>query len=122
MSWASATQSGHVPSARTGGIGYSRYSRQNGEDPVTSNSSVKQRNFIDMGIGRSLLPFSDTSSIRPILGRLPHQSFLSIKPVQSHKPFPKEKPGSIVVSHTIADQTESVPTVTSKVIWPHLGT
>ncbi|MED6203840.1 hypothetical protein PIB30_003129 [Stylosanthes scabra] len=34
---------------------------KHGEDPVTSNSSVKQRNRIDRGTGLSLLPFSRSS-------------------------------------------------------------
>ncbi|MED6136528.1 hypothetical protein PIB30_056805 [Stylosanthes scabra] len=47
--------------------------------------------------------------------------FQGIKPVQNHEPFPRKKPGSIVVSHTIADQTESVSTVTSRFSISSLG-
>ncbi|MED6142788.1 hypothetical protein PIB30_000987 [Stylosanthes scabra] len=47
--------------------------------------------------------------------------FQGIKPVQNHEPLPRKKPGSIAVSHTIVDQTESVPTVTSKFTLSSLG-
>ncbi|MED6183297.1 hypothetical protein PIB30_036563 [Stylosanthes scabra] len=47
--------------------------------------------------------------------------FQGIKPVQNHEPFPRQKPGSIAVSHTIVDQTESVPTITSRFTISSLG-
>ncbi|MED6155724.1 hypothetical protein PIB30_007589 [Stylosanthes scabra] len=51
MSWASATQSGHVPSARTCSTWYPRYSDKMVRIPSPANTSVMQRNRIDRGIG-----------------------------------------------------------------------